>query len=180
MNPQPSSIRLPRDPKRLQNLLHNLQKDGAYLRHADCEWGVGYLASDESRRPRTLRQAILRLQKLSVFPVPRGGFTLWEEKEGAADAGLLTDCTIPPLRRRITDLPENHEYEISFKPSAKIALAYKQMKDIQLSLADGGVINAVNAASAYMEPRKFSEQSMMKTKKPSVSTINVLSSHRLI
>lgn len=84
-------------------------------------------------------------------PVPRGGFTLWEEKEGAADAvaGLLTDCTIRHSADECLDLPENHEYEISFKPSAKVALAYKQMKDIQLSLVDGGVINAVNAASAY-------------------------------
>lgn len=84
-------------------------------------------------------------------PVPRGGFTFWEEKEGAADAvaGLLVDCSVRHSADECLDLPENHTYELPFAPSKKIALAYKQMKDLQLSLVDTSVVTAVNAASAY-------------------------------
>jgi SNF2 family DNA or RNA helicase len=75
----------------------------------------------------------------------------WHDKEGAEEAvfGLLADIVIRHKFEDCVDIPENHNYAVTFTLNKKHLSAYLKMEQDQMLLIKDKVINAVNGAAVY-------------------------------
>lgn len=80
---------------------------------------------------------------------PRSNMVEWQDKEGAEDAvfSLLSDIVIRHRLDDCADIPENHQYPLTYTMSTKQKLAYMEMETTQLLRLGKEGITAINAAA---------------------------------
>jgi SNF2 family DNA or RNA helicase len=110
-------------------------------------WHQYYLLDEGRRLGRSFfgfRNAVCR--PVQVGPMPN--MVRWEDKEGAeaSVAALVRDITIRHLFEDCVDIPENHEYSVTFRLGEKAQEVYQQMKREALAQLETGTVEAVNAA----------------------------------
>ncbi len=81
------------------------------------------------------------------IPVPRGGFTHWEDKPEVEEtvAYMIRDISIRHLFEEVMDVPENYSRTIDFRLSRKVLLAYQAMENDAFLRLEQGNVSAVNA-----------------------------------
>ena len=75
---------------------------------------------------------------------------IWEDKEGAEDAvfGLLSDIVVRHRLDDCADIPENHQYPLTYEMSPAQKKAYMQLEATKIIDLDAlGGITAINAAA---------------------------------
>lgn len=108
-------------------------------------WQQMYVLDDGDR----LGKSFYKFRMATYTPISKGGFTQWEEKEGAQDAvfGLIDDMNIRYKFEDCIDTPENSVHIIPFELSTKHLALYTKLKNQAVLAHNNATITGVNAAA---------------------------------